>query len=82
VRFGASKVLVKPAPAGTGLIAGGGVRAVLEMAGVKDAVAKQLGSSNPANSVKATMLALSQMRSPEEVLAKRRQFSEEASIGY
>ncbi|HEY5638814.1 MAG TPA: 30S ribosomal protein S5 [Dehalococcoidia bacterium] len=81
VRFGASKVLIKPAPAGTGLIAGGGVRAVLEMAGVKDAVAKQLGSSNPTNAVKATMLALSQMRSPEEVLATRRQFSDEASIG-
>ncbi len=81
VRFGASKVLIKPAPAGTGLIAGGGVRAVLEMAGVKDAVAKQLGSSNPTNAVKATMLALSQMRSPEEVLATRKQFSDEASIG-
>jgi small subunit ribosomal protein S5 len=81
VRFGASQVLIKPAPAGTGLIAGGGVRAVLEMAGVKDAVAKSLGSSNPANSVKATMLALSQMRSPEEVLAKRQEFSQEATIG-
>jgi len=81
VRFGASKVLIKPAPAGTGLIAGGGVRAVLEMAGVKDAVAKSLGSNNPANSVKATMLALSLMRSPQEVLARRREFSSEASIG-
>jgi small subunit ribosomal protein S5 len=81
VRFGASKVLIKPAPQGTGLIAGGGVRAVLEMAGVKDAVAKSLGSSNPANTVKATILALSMMRSPEEALQRRREFSQEATIG-
>jgi len=81
VRFGASKVLIKPAPQGTGLIAGGGVRAVLEMAGVKDAVAKSLGSSNPANTVKATILALSMLRSPEEALRRRREFSAEATIG-
>jgi len=81
VRFGASKVLIKPAPKGSGLIAGGGVRAVLEMAGVKDAVAKSLGSSNPANTVKATVLALSMMRGPKEVLQRRQQFSQEARIG-
>ncbi len=81
VHFGAAKVLIKPAPAGTGLIAGGGVRAVLEMAGVKDVVAKSLGSSNPANSVKATILALSQLRSRDEVLERRRRVSQEASIG-
>ncbi len=80
VHFGAAKVLIKPAPAGTGLIAGGGVRAVLEMAGVKDAVAKSLGSSNAANSVKATILALSRLRSPNEVLERRRRVSQEASI--
>lgn len=82
VQFGAAKVLIKPAPAGTGLIAGGGVRAVLETAGIKDAVAKSLGSPNPANTVKATMLALSKLRSPEQVLERRQKVSSEASVGW
>ena len=81
VRFGAAKILIKPAPPGTGLIDGGGVRAVLEMAGVKDAVAKSLGSGNPANVVKATIMALSQLQSPQQVLARRRAVSPEASLG-
>ena len=69
--FGASKVILKPAPEGTGVIAGGAVRPVLELAGVKDVTAKTLGSRNSRNVVYATVKALKAMRTPEQVAALR-----------
>ena len=65
------RVILKPAPTGTGLIVGGGMRPVLEAAGIRDAVGKSLGSKNRLNVVKATLDALSQLRSAEEIAALR-----------
>jgi len=70
-RFGAARILFKPASPGTGVIASGGIRIVLEMAGIHDVLTKSLGSSNPQNMVKATMAALSELRDAETIARER-----------
>ncbi|MDD3886163.1 MAG: 30S ribosomal protein S5 [Victivallaceae bacterium] len=71
VKFGGAKVLLRPASVGTGLIAGGAVRAILELAGVKDVLAKSLGAANAANVAKATFKAISMLSTRDQVFAKR-----------
>src|SRR5436853_4461955 len=70
-QFGAARVLLRPASAGTGVIAGGGVRAVLELGGIRDVLAKSLGTTNPINMLKAAEQALRQLRRPEDVAKAR-----------
>jgi small subunit ribosomal protein S5 len=71
-KSGAAKVLLKPASPGTGVIAGSSVRSVLEAAGIKDVLSKSIGSSNPVNVVRATVLALASLEKPEEAVARRK----------
>jgi small subunit ribosomal protein S5 len=79
-RHGASKVLMQPASEGTGIIAGGPMRAVFEVAGVSNVLAKCLGSTNPYNVVRATLDGLRRMRTPAEIAAKRGKSVEELGL--
>ena len=76
VKYCGAKVLLKPASAGTGLIAGGAVRAILELAGVKDVLAKSLGSANAANMAKATFQAITELRTRQDVMVRRGKVAE------
>jgi small subunit ribosomal protein S5 len=76
-RHGATRVFMQPASEGTGIIAGGAMRAVFECAGVRNVLAKSYGSRNPINVVRATVKALAEMRSPEQIAAKRGKTIEE-----
>jgi len=72
VEWDGAKVLIKPAPSGTGIIAGSKVRSVLELSGIKDIIAKNLGSNNPLNQVKATFKALMQLKNREQCFVERK----------
>jgi small subunit ribosomal protein S5 len=75
--FGASRIMLKPASAGTGVIAGGSVRSVVEVAGIRDLLSKSMGSTNPVNLVRATMQALGSMRSADEIAGRRGKTAEQ-----
>jgi len=80
IKLGAARVLLKPAAPGTGIIAGGSIRAVLEAVGVRDVLTKSLGTANRINVARATIFALSQLRNPKEEVARRKAVPEEEAV--
>ncbi len=76
-KFGAAKIMLKPASEGTGVIAGASVRAIAESAGIQNILTKSLGSNNPYNLIKATLQAINQLRVPEEMVEKRQEATAE-----
>jgi small subunit ribosomal protein S5 len=80
-KHGTTRVYMQPAADGTGVIAGGGMRAVFECAGVRNVLAKSYGSRNPINVVRATMDALGKLRTPDDIAAKRGKSVEEITTG-
>jgi small subunit ribosomal protein S5 len=77
MKYGAAKVMLKPAAAGTGVIAGGSVRSVVEVAGIRDLLSKSMGSTNPINLVRATVSGLASMRSADEIAGRRGKTAEQ-----
>jgi small subunit ribosomal protein S5 len=76
-KYGAAKIMLKPASEGTGVIAGASVRAIAESAGIQNILTKSLGSNNPYNLIKATLQAINQLRVPEEMVEKRQEATAE-----